>query len=218
MAMALRVVVPPHPLIGHWLAVLRDRHTPAPLYATATTELGRWLSYEALRDWLPHRRIQLEAPLGTSEAEVVDGGVPLVALPVLTEGLGLWQGAQAVIPSAKVVHLWHRHGVLQELDGAIHPRAGVLVFCASVATGESLLHLLDSLADQGVRGDRRRVITALASAPGLQLLGERHGDLTVYAAAIDPELDGYGRIVPGIGAVAERLFGGSVMEISAPPA
>ena len=55
MAMALRVVVPPHPLIGHWLAVLRDRHTPGPLYASATTELGRWLSYEALRDWLPHR-------------------------------------------------------------------------------------------------------------------------------------------------------------------
>ena len=62
MAMALRVVVPPHPLIGHWLAVLRDRHTPGPLYASATTELGRWLSYEALRDWLPHRSIQVDPP------------------------------------------------------------------------------------------------------------------------------------------------------------
>ena len=72
MAMALRVVVPPHPLIGHWLAVLRDRHTPGPLYASATTELGRWLSYEALRDWLPHRSIQVDSPLAATEAEIVD--------------------------------------------------------------------------------------------------------------------------------------------------
>ena len=28
MAMTLRVVVPPHPLIGHWLTVLRFRDTP----------------------------------------------------------------------------------------------------------------------------------------------------------------------------------------------
>ena len=48
MAMSLRVVVPPHPLIGHWLAMLRHRETPSALYATAMQELGRWLTYEAL--------------------------------------------------------------------------------------------------------------------------------------------------------------------------
>ena len=47
MAMSLRVVVPPHPLIGHWLTMLRHRETPAALYATALQELGRWLTYEA---------------------------------------------------------------------------------------------------------------------------------------------------------------------------
>jgi hypothetical protein len=53
MAMTLRVVVPPHPLIGHWLSVLRDRHTPpAPLCHRHRNELGRWLTYEALRQWL----------------------------------------------------------------------------------------------------------------------------------------------------------------------
>ncbi|MGA0279595.1 MAG: uracil phosphoribosyltransferase, partial [Vulcanococcus sp.] len=51
MSKTLRVVVPPHPLIGHWLTVLRDRETPQPLFATAMAELGRWLTYEAMRDW-----------------------------------------------------------------------------------------------------------------------------------------------------------------------
>ena len=44
MAMSLRVVVPPHPLIGHWLTMLRHQETPPALYATAMHELGRWLT------------------------------------------------------------------------------------------------------------------------------------------------------------------------------
>jgi uracil phosphoribosyltransferase len=215
MVMALRVVVPPHPLIGHWLGVLRDRHTPAALYATATNELGRWLSYEALRDWLPHRRVDLDTPLGSAHADLVDATVPLVALPLLTAGLGLWQGAQSVLPSARVVHLWEQQGEISGLDSSIDPRAGVLLFCAELSDGERLIRVLDRLAELGVGGDRLRVVTALASAPGLQSLGERHGHLTLYTAAIDPELNALGQIVPGIGVVKERLFAGTVLESAA---
>lgn len=211
MVMALRVVVPPHPLIGHWLGVLRDRHTPAPLYATATAELGRWLSYEALRDWLPHRRIPVETPLGPVEADIVDASVPLLALPLLHEGLGLWNGAQSVVPTAKVMHLWEEQGEIVGLGSSINPRCGVLVFTAQVAGGELLIDLLDRLAELGVQGDRLRVVTTLASGPGLKALGESHGHLTLYAAAIDPDLNEAGEIVPGIGCVTERLFGGSVL-------
>ncbi|MEO6860040.1 MAG: uracil phosphoribosyltransferase, partial [Microcoleus sp.] len=53
MALQLRVYVPPHPLIRHWLAVARDAATPSVLFRSAMTELGRWLAYEAIRDWLP---------------------------------------------------------------------------------------------------------------------------------------------------------------------
>ena len=53
MPLQLRVYVPPHPLIQHWLGVARDAQTPAPLFRTAMAELGRWLTYEALREWLP---------------------------------------------------------------------------------------------------------------------------------------------------------------------
>jgi uracil phosphoribosyltransferase len=218
MVMALRVVVPPHPLIGHWLGVLRDRHTPAALYATATTELGRWLTYEALRDWLPHRRVAVDTALASVQADLVDATVPLVALPLLTAGLGLWHGAQSVLPSARVVHLWEQQGDIGGLDAPIDPRAGVLLFCAELSDGERLIRVLDHLAEQGVAGDRLRVVTALASAPGLQALGERHGALTLYTAAIDPDLNPLGQTVPGIGVVGERLFAGTVLESAAAPA
>ena len=65
MPSSFRVVVPPHPLVAHWLTVLRDKQTPSPLFATAMKELGRWLTYEAARDWLPQRSVTVETPLAS---------------------------------------------------------------------------------------------------------------------------------------------------------
>jgi uracil phosphoribosyltransferase len=215
MSMSLRVVVPPHPLIGHWLTLLRDGATPSPLFATAMAELGRWLTYESLRDWLPHRRVTVETPLGRSEGQVVDPEIPLLVIPVLREGLGLWQGGQSVLPSAQLAHVGlepcgpeHKpHWFLDDLPATIDTRSGVLVFLPCLASGSILLALLDRLQGLGVEGQRLRVITPLAANPGLQVVGERHGQLTIYCAGIDPEVDDHNRIVPGIGEVSERLYG-----------
>jgi uracil phosphoribosyltransferase len=215
MSMSLRVVVPPHPLISHWLTLLRDRSTPPPLFATAMAELGRWLTYEALRDWLPHRPVAIETPLGPCEGQVVDPEVPLLVVPVLRGGLGLWQGAQPVLPAARVAHVGleargpddRPHWFLDDLPAAIDPRCGVLVVLPALASGSILLDILDRLQGLGVQGQRRRVITTLAAAPGLKLVGERHPDLTLYCGGIDPEVDGENRIVPGFGDASERLYG-----------
>jgi hypothetical protein len=47
-----QIYVPPHPLVGHWVAVLRNKGTPGPVFRNAAAELGRILIYEAARDWL----------------------------------------------------------------------------------------------------------------------------------------------------------------------
>jgi uracil phosphoribosyltransferase len=62
------------------------------------------------------------------------------------------------------------------------------------------------------------VITAVAASEGLRRLGEAFPDLTVYTACIDPQLSAEGLISPGIGAVAERLFGAPRLELAVPPA
>ncbi|MEB3200038.1 MAG: uracil phosphoribosyltransferase [Synechococcaceae cyanobacterium] len=215
MAMSLRVVVPPHPLIAHWLTVLRDRDTPAPLFASAMAELGRWLTYEALRDWLPERQVHIETPVAPCDGRVVDPEVPLLAVPVLRGGLGLWQGAQTVLPAARVAHVGLEveavdgpsHWYLDDLPPQLGSRVGVLVFLPVLARGATLLQLLGRLEELGVSGPRLRVITTVAASPGLKLLGERVPQLTVYCACIDPELDDQGRASPGFGDAAHRLYG-----------
>lgn len=215
MSMSLRVVVPPHPLIGHWLTMLRDQSTPPALFATAMAELGRWLTYEALRDWLPHRSVRVQTPLAETDGQVVDGAVPLLVVPILRAGLGLWQGGQAVLPTALVGHVGlhrdERSGeaswYLDQLPETIGERVGVLVFDPMVATAGSLCQVLERLEQKGVSGKRVRVISALAAAPGLKRLGERFPDLTLYTAGIDAELDPNFWIVPGLGDAGDRLYG-----------
>ena len=221
MSMSMRVVVPPHPLIAHWLTVLRDRETPAPLFATAMAELGRWLTYEALRDWLPERSVALQTPLAACEGKVVDASVPVLAIPVLRGGLGLWQGAQTVLPACHVAHVGlevigglpaadaviSSHWYLDDLPEAVGERVGVLVFLPLLARGATLLALLERLSRMGIEGNRLRVITSLASAPGLKAVGERFKEVTIYCACIDPELDDQGQVIPGFGDAAQRLYG-----------
>ena len=215
MSKALRVVVPPHPLIGHWLTLLRDRDTPPALFSTAMAELGRWLTYEAIRDWIPYQRVSVTTPLASTEGTVVDGSVPMLAVPVLRAGLGLWEGARPVLPSAAVAHMgFHR----DERSGAascyfdgppdtIPANAGVLVFDPMVATAGTLIQVLERLEAKGVSGPRVRVISTLAASPGLKRLGERYGDLTIYTGCIDAELDDQHRILPGLGDAGDRLYG-----------
>ena len=199
MAKTLRVVVPPHPLIAHWLTVLRHAGTPAALFATGMEELGRWLSYEAVRDWLPHRRETVTTPLQETEGSVIEGSVPLLAIPLLPGGLSLWQGARQVLPNAELC--------LSGVPEKIESQAGIVVFIDQVSDGQRRLKTLQDLAAAGVDDLRRvRVITAVAASPGLKVLGETIPDLTLHTACIDEALDDAGRILPGIGAPVERML------------
>ncbi|NDG04794.1 MAG: hypothetical protein EB121_05535 [Alphaproteobacteria bacterium] len=95
-----RVVVPPHPLIGHWLTLLRDHETPPALFSTALSELGRWLTYEALRDWIPYQRVQVQTPLAHAVSEEArigsKGKTDDAGNRIMGQGVQIWQGAKLV--------------------------------------------------------------------------------------------------------------------------
>ena len=196
MAMTLRVVVPPHPLIAHWLTVLRHQQTPSPIYGTALQELGRWLTYEAVRDWLPHRPQVVTTATGEAEGSVIESTVPLLACPILPAGLELWQGARSVLPEATLC---------LSVPDQIEHNAGLILFVDQISNGEREVALLKRLMAAGIDGRRVRLITALTASPGLKLIGETIPDLTLHTACIDPDLTEDGKIWPGIGDPVQRL-------------
>tara|TARA_Y100001968_G_scaffold313156_1_gene337041 strand:- start:9274 stop:9891 length:618 start_codon:yes stop_codon:yes gene_type:complete len=197
MAMTLKIIVPPHPLISHWLTMLRDQSTPSPIYSTGLEQLGRWLTYEAIREWLPSRTELVQTSLSETEGRIIESRVPLLAIPNLPAGLQLWQGARDVLPNASLC--------LGGIPDSIENNAGIIIYHDQITNGDELLRDLKLLKEQKVESQRIKIITALASSPGLKKIGESFTDLTIYSACIDPGLTLENKISPGIGDPAKRI-------------
>jgi uracil phosphoribosyltransferase len=215
MTLQLRVYVPPHPLIKHWLGVARNAATPWPLFKTAMVELGRWLTYEAVRDWLPTEEVMVQTPLAPCPATMVNPEVPLVVVPILRAGLALLEGAQALLPLASVYHLGlvrneetlEASCYLNKLPNQFKPETRVLITDPMLATGGSIMLAMAELTKRGVDPALTRIISVVAAPPALQKLSANYPSLTVYTAMIDEDLNSKGYIVPGLGDAGDRSFG-----------
>ena len=215
MTLQLRVYVPPHPLIKHWLAVARDAGTPSVLFRSAMTELGRWLTYEAARDWLPTQETMVQTPLDTCPATVIDPQIPVAVVPILRAGLGLLEGAQTLLPLASIYHLGlardeetlQPNCYLNKLPEKFDPQTRVLITDPMLATGGSIMATMAELTQRGADPSLTRIVCVVAAPPALKKLSEAYPGLIVYTATIDEKLDSKGFIVPGLGDAGDRTFG-----------
>ncbi|MBW4516373.1 MAG: uracil phosphoribosyltransferase [Timaviella obliquedivisa GSE-PSE-MK23-08B] len=215
MALQLRVYVPPHPLIQHWLAVARDEGTPSVLFRSAMTELGRWLTYEAIRDWMPTVATTVNTPLAPCPATFINPEAPVAIVPILRAGLALLEGAQSLLPLASIYHI----GVVRNeetLEPAVYlnklpqqftPETRVLITEPMLATGGTIMTVMGELINRGIEPAQVRIISVVTSPTALQKLNVAYPGLVIYAAAIDEGLNEVGYIVPGLGDAGDRTFG-----------
>ena len=197
MSMSLRVIVPPHPLISHWLTMLRNETTPNVLYATGLEQMGIWLTYEAIRDWMPNRKESIKTSNSTTEGIVIEYSIPIYVVPNLPGGLEIWQGARQVLPNAKLC--------LNGLPDEIQENSGIIFYVDQITTGKNLLKNILHLQNEGIDLKRIRVITAIASNEGLKNIGELINDLSIFCACIDPEKYKDEELSPGIGNPSMRV-------------
>ena len=197
------------PLSQHKLAVLRDERTPTPEFRQAMKELAIIMVAEATRD-MPTRPVRIRTPLAETEVEEISGPVCLV--PVLRAGLGMLDGALALLPQATVgfMGLFRDEETAQPIEYYVNlPRNLedylVMVLDPMLATGGSLSATLTKLKEEGATWIS--CLHAVAAVPGVERLSREHPDVRLYAAAVDPELDERSFIVPGLGDAGDRLYG-----------
>ena len=215
MTLQLRVFVPEHPLIKHWLSVARDIHTPSVLFKSATTELGRWLTYEATRTWLPTLETTVQSPLSECSATFVNPEVPVGVVPILRAGLILLDGVQNILPIASVYHLGLARNestleptcYLNKLPEKFAPETKILVLEPMLATGGSIMMAMEEIISRGGRSSNIRIVSIVTAPPALQKLSQNYPELEIYAAIIDEGLNSKGFIVPGLGDAGDRAFG-----------
>ncbi len=209
MSEAKNLFVVDGPLSRHKLAVLRDERTELPRFRQAMKELALIMVAEATGR-MPTRTEKIRTPLTETEVEEISGPVCLV--PVLRAGLGMLDGALALLPTATVGFMGLRRDEETALPVEYYvnlPRNLedylVLVLDPMLATGGSLSATIDKLKEEGATWIS--CLHAVAAVPGVERVTREHPDVTFYAAAVDPELDERSFIVPGLGDAGDRLYG-----------
>ena len=197
------------PLSRNKLATLRDEATGTPEFRRAMRELALVMVAEATRS-MPTRTTRVRTPLTETEVEEISGPVCLV--PVLRAGLGMLDGALALLPEATVgfMGLQRDEETAEPVEYYVNLPQNigdylVLVLDPMLATGGSLSATLTKLKEYGATWIS--CLHAVSAVPGVERVTREHPDVTFYTAALDPELDDRSFIVPGLGDAGDRLYG-----------
>jgi uracil phosphoribosyltransferase len=202
------VHVADHPLVQHHLTRLRDRRTPTAQFREQARRLATLLAYEATRD-LPLAEEAIETPLTAVAGARVSVRVGLA--PILRAGLGMVDPILDLIPDAEVWHLgmYRDEATAQPVEyyrklPPSGPVDAALVIDPMLATGGSIVAALGALARWGV--PRLKVLSLIASRPGIDTVRAAFPEAQIYVGAIDPELNEHKFIVPGLGDAGDRIF------------
>ena len=197
MAMSLKVIVPPHPLIKHWLSILRETNTPNVLYSTGYEQLGKWLTYEALRNWLPYKKEIINTDKGNADGFFINNNYPIKVLAMMPEGLSLWFGSKEVIPNSTLS--------LGELPTKIEKNEGIIIFSGQITTKSDTVEILEELKKLGVESNRILLIAPICSNKGLNQIAKTFPNQVIYTSCIDEEDTKENVLKPGIGDPLLRL-------------
>jgi uracil phosphoribosyltransferase len=198
-----------HPLVAAGLSVLRAQQTTPEIFRRHLQELSVFLFVDASRSWNTHR-INVQTPLASCDGAIL--AKPVVLVPILRAGLGMLDGIQRIAPDAAIGHI----GIYRDAE-TLRPvsyfdrvpvnvaAAEVLLLDPMLATGNSACEAASILKAQGATSIQ--FLCIVACPPGIEQLQREHPDVPIVTAAIDPELDDHGYIVPGLGDAGDRYFG-----------
>lgn len=207
MAVDIRVI--DHPLAATRLTTLRDERTGNAEFRAALHDLTLMLVYEATRG-LAHEPVPVTTPVAkTTGATLL---TPPLLVPVLRAGLGMVDVAHALIPEADVgfvgmVRDEDTHTPVPYLAALPDALAGhpVLVLDPMLATGGSMVHTVELLADRGATDIT--AVCVVAAPQGVAALRDTATPVRLVTAALDDGLDDDAFIVPGLGDAGDRQYG-----------
>ena len=199
-----------HPLVQHKLSLMRRKDVSTMSFRRLLHEISMLMAYEVTRD-MPTHLVQIETPLETMQAPMIDGK-KTVFVVIMRAGSGFLDGMLEVVPGARVGHvgLYRDPKTLVAVEyyfkmpHDMHERDAI-VLDPMLATGNSAVAAVERLKE--TRPKSIRFVSLLAAPEGLANFHAHHPDVPVYTAAIDRQLNEHGYIVPGLGDAGDRIFG-----------
>jgi uracil phosphoribosyltransferase len=168
------------------------------------------MAYEVTRD-MPMQTVEIETPLETMQAKVIDGK-KLVFVSILRAGNGILEGMLSVVPGARVGHvgLYRDPATLKAVEYYFKmphdmQERDIIVVDPMLATGNSAIAAIDRLKKLNPKSIK--FVCLLTCPEGIAALQTAHPDVPIFTAAIDRQLNDHGYILPGLGDAGDRIFG-----------
>ncbi len=197
-----------HPLGAHVLTHLRDKTTKPALFRNLSYQIALLLALEATRDLATVEK-KIETPMEPMTGRVL--ARPLAVVPILRAGLGMLQPFHDVYPDVSVGYVGlerdHATAVARSYYCKLPPLEGkrVIVVDPMLATGGSAAQAVEVVKSAG---GKEIVFVCIVAAPeGVAVMQQAHPDVTIYAGALDRELNARKYILPGLGDFGDRLYG-----------
>ena len=199
-----------HPLVQHKLTLMRRKDASTNSFRRLLNELSMLMAYEVTRD-MPMQDIEIETPLETMQAKVIDGK-KLVFVSILRAGNGILDGMLSVVPGARVGHigLYRDPKTLTAVEYYFKmphemSERDIVVVDPMLATGNSAVAAVERLKELNPKSIK--FVCLLTCPEGIKTMQAAHPDVPIYTAAIDRELNDHGYILPGLGDAGDRIFG-----------
>jgi uracil phosphoribosyltransferase len=209
-------IIVEHPLVSHYLTILRNKHTLKPEFKDTLDKISFILAgyvYSSLKT----DDISILTPLKKCKGKTIKHRV--VLLPILRAGLGLLQGFTTLLPSVTVSHI----GLYRD-EESLRPikyyfkfpeiknkeNLKVIILDPMVATGGSSIFTIEYLLNMGIKDIN--LVSLLCAPEGINAIEKRFNNsqkkcLKLITCSIDEKLNELGYILPGLGDAGDRLFG-----------
>lgn len=197
-----------HPLAGHLITELRDKHTQPDRFRHITRQLTVLLALEATRG-LATAPVSVETPLEATTGQRISQGI--VVVPILRAGLGMLEAVAGLFPDVSVGYIGlerdEKTAVATSYYCKLPKLDGKWVLCVDpmLATGGSASQALSLVKRHG--GAEITLVSVVATPQGVERIRKDHPDVKIVTGALDRGLNDRCYIVPGLGDFGDRLYG-----------
>ena len=196
-------------LLAHKIAELRDVKTDPKRFRELVKDIALIETCEALKDF-PTVTKDVQTPLEIAPQQVIEED-RICLIPILRAGLGMEEGAHAILPNSHTGHIgMYRDEETHEAKPyyARFPKGieemEILLLDPMLATGGSAIDAIEQLYKAGVKSIR--FLCIIAAPEGVEKVCKKFPEVPVYIGALDRELNKNCYILPGLGDAGDRIF------------
>lgn len=208
-----------HALAQHTLTDLRSVETQQVEFRKGLVTLGRVCGYELIDARLDTEMVPVQTPLAETTGPRIEGLDDVVIVNVLRAATPFVEGLLKAFPAARqgVISASRNEAAGME-DGnfpidvdyvklpEINPEDTVIIADPMLATGSTMVAVLDEVTDGAPDPEHLVVLSAVSAPPGLERVADAYPEAELLTVSVDDHLDEDGFIVPGLGDAGDRAF------------